>query len=93
MSLIKTELVKKNDIVGFTFSEDNFILNSLLVFTNSKIYDIIHMPNKLNIQLTGVFSFLKILIPFCDYTFYRDEFDKMQIPYTMKSIIIYPICI
>ena len=66
---------------------------SLNIFTNRKKRDIIIMPNKLNIQSLGVFCFLGILIPFFDYTFYRDEFDKMQIPYTMKSIIIYPICI
>ncbi len=51
--------------------------------TSANNRDIIKMPNKLNMQSLGVFYFLGILIPFFDYTFYRDEFDKMQIPYTM----------
>ena len=50
----------------------------------------INMPNKLNIQSLGVFFFLGILIPFFDDTFYCYEFDKMQIPYTIESIVIYP---
>ena len=44
------------------------------------------MPNKLNIRTLGVFLPLGDIIPFFVYAFCRDEFDKMQIPYTMKSI-------
>ena len=58
-------LVKKIDTVVPNIS---FYINLLRVFTNSKIYDIIDVPNKLNIQSIGVFSILGIFIPFFDYT-------------------------
>ena len=41
----------------------------------------------------GVFSVLGIFMPFFVNAFYCVEFDKMQIPYTIESIAIYPICI
>lgn len=38
----------------------------------------------------GVFSFRGYLYPFFVILFIVPSFDKMQIPYTMKSIAIYP---
>ena len=63
------------------------------MFTNRKNCDIIVMPNKLNIQSMGVFRFLGITIPFFDDTFITIEFDKMQIPHVIESIVIFPICV
>ena len=40
-----------------------------------------------------VYFILGIFIPFFSILFYCNEFDKMQIPYTVKSIAIYPFCI
>lgn len=54
-------LVKKIDTVVPNIS---FYINLLRVFTKSKIYDIIDVPNKLNIQSIGVLSILGIFIPF-----------------------------
>ncbi len=61
--------VKKIDMSVSLFRKAIFYINLLKVFTNSKIYDIIDMPNKLNIQLMGVFSFLGIFIPFLTILF------------------------
>ena len=58
------------------------ILN--LVLTNVSKGDIMEMPNKLNIQSMGVFSFYRdIYTLFCQYL-HCDEFDKMQIPYAVR---------
>ena len=56
----------------------------LIFFLN---YVILIMPNKLNILLLGYFFFFRDISPFFRHTFCCDEFDKMQIPYTMKSIV------
>ena len=61
--------------------------NSLKIFTNTKTYDIIKVPNKLNIQSIGYVFLFRDIYTFFEHAFYCDEFDKMQVPYTVKSIV------
>lgn len=54
------------------------------------------MPNKLNIRLMGVFFFFRDTYTFIYPYSYCSEFDKMQIPYTMRVLNIpnlYMVCL